>query len=145
MRPARKRASAIMLGDTPYDVEAAMRAGIDDRRRSSAAGGRVKSSRAQPCGLSGPDRPARPLRRVAVRYFAYFLNTVSRFAGFDVRRAAHRSPTFANRAGAVRIVKSRGSTPSNTSFHFSGVETPAYSLARALYAVASVLPRMFCR
>ena len=63
---------------------------------------------------------------------AYFLNTASRFAGFALRSRAHRSPTSAKRAGAVVIVKSRGSIASSISFQSSGVETPAKLLARAL-------------
>ena len=55
------------------------------------------------------------------------------------------SPASRILAGMVSIVNASRSTPSSTSLHVSGVETPAYSLARALYAVASVLPGMFCR
>src|SRR3954466_2797695 len=65
-------------------------------------------------------------------FFLYLRNTLSRFAGFDLRRRAQRSPTSRNRAGAVVIVKSFGSTPEWISSHVSGVETPAKSLARAL-------------
>ena len=58
--------------------------------------------------------------------FEYLLNTASRSAGFVSRRPAfHRSPTSLNRAGAVRMVKSRGSIARSTSFQVSGVETPA--------------------
>src|SRR5687767_500962 len=69
----------------------------------------------------------------------------ARSATGPVRTAAHRSPTAASRPGIVRIVKSRRSTPLSTSSHVSGADAPAYSLARALYAVASVFARMFCK
>ena len=125
LRKARvEKSSAIMLGDTPYDVEAALRAGIEIVALECGGWSREK--------LTGAAAVFRDLTDLLVHYDAspfatlrYFLKTVSRFAGFDVRSAAHRSPTFANRAGAVRMVKSCGSTPSKTSFHFSGVETPA--------------------
>ena len=54
-----------------------------------------------------------------------------------VASGAQRSPTVPRRAGADSIVKSSRSTPSSISRHESGIETPAYSLARALYALAS--------
>src|SRR5262249_28875802 len=68
----------------------------------------------------------------------------ARSAPGDWRSGAHRSPTRRTRAGTVVSVKSRGSTPAWTSRHVSGVDTPAKSEPRALYAVASVLPRKFC-
>ena len=42
-----------------------------------------------------------------------------------LRSAAHGSPVADSRAGTVRIVNASRSTPSSTSCHVSGVETPA--------------------
>ena len=66
----------------------------------------------------------------------------------DAFRREQRRPEIAHplrRSGSVRIVKSRVSKPSSISFHVTGVEAPAKSLARALYAQASDFPSMFCR
>ena len=41
--------------------------------------------------------------------------------------------------------KKTGEMGKSISCHLSGVDTPAKTLARALYAQASVLPGMFCR
>jgi len=70
------------------------------------------------CRRSDTDRKDRDYPR-ALR------STTRRSAGLPLRSCAQRSPTSLNRAGAVRTVKSRGSTPFSTSFHVSGVETPA--------------------
>ena len=92
-----ERERIIMLGDTPYDVEAAL------ARRNSDRGARVRRLEPRsPARCRGdlrfPRRSARPLRRIAVCPdhfvdFAYFLNTASRLAGLAVRSLAHRSPT----------------------------------------------------
>ena len=71
--------------------------------------------------------------------------TASRLMGVAARSRAHRSPTDASRASIVRSVKARGSSAGVTSSQASGVDTPAHVLARALYAVASVLAREFCK
>ena len=130
---------AIMLGDTPYDVEAALRAGIADRRRRVGrleCGGSARRGGSPSRGR----RDLRALRRVGVRaidtgrppHFTYFLNTASNDAGRAVRSRAQRSGIDANRCGAVAIVKSCGSNGSSSSSQRSGVETPANLLARAL-------------
>jgi hypothetical protein len=50
---------------------------------------------------------------------------LDRLTPFDFLSFAHRSPTCANRAGAVWIVKSFRSNPSSISCQVTGVETPA--------------------
>ena len=67
----------------------------------------------------------------------------SRSMPLAFRSPAQRSPTFLMRAVIVLIVNASRSTPASTSFQVMGAETPAYALARALYAVASVLPGLF--
>ena len=71
--------------------------------------------------------------------------TACRSTGGPAMTGRHRSGIAAKRAGALLMVKSPGLTPSSTSSQVNGVETPPNSLARGEYAVASVLPRMFCR
>ena len=66
-------------------------------------------------------------RREARDDVAHFsaLRTFVILTGFSVRSGFHRSPTFPKRSGAVRMVKSRGSSRRLTSAHLSGVDTPA--------------------
>ena len=115
-----------MLGDTPYDVEAALRAGIAIVGVECGGWGAGRSAR-RGGSPSRRRRDLRALRRVPVRavdhsgrsqpavtararcHLTYFLNTASRVAGRAVRSRAQRSGIDAKRCGAVAIVKSRGS------------------------------------
>lgn len=58
--------------------------------------------------------------------------TARRSAPFERHSRTHRSPTAASRPAVVRMVKSRGDTPSSISAQVTGIETPANALARAL-------------
>ncbi len=125
----------VMIGDTPYDVEAALRAGVGIIgliRRLVHRGAERGAG-----GVRGSGRPVEPLRRVAVPAAAARLlgarlqgwlryrDTADKSIPFDSRSAAQRSPTSARRAGTDWIVKFRRSTPSSISFQVSGVDTPA--------------------
>ena len=68
-------------------------------------------------------------------HFRSFSIAASRSVPLWLRIFAHRSPTFFTRFSIVSIVKSCGFGRSCTSFHVSGVETPANALrARAVGA-----------
>src|SRR3954462_9666481 len=105
-----------------------------------SARGRKTTPAPSPCVAMGDG-----VSRVWYRSYSVLFESWRRSTPFDVSRGRQRSPTSATRPGSVRIVKSRVSKPSSISFQVTGVDAPANSLARALYAHASDFPSMFCR
>ena len=85
---------------------------------------RVKRS-SSPDVIDENDRHSRPSHSM---YFETRVRSTPR----DFRSPLQRSPRASRRAGTVVMVKSRRSIPASTSSQVSGVDTPAYSLARAL-------------
>src|SRR6266705_6147995 len=87
------------------------------------------------CGFFKPSVSGKPRLDKSKKHYAdceaNLSRTARRSAPDEERSGAQRSPTASTRRGKVRIVRSRGSRPSSTSFQVKGAEAPANSLARA--------------